>query len=244
MFEFLLVIPTLNEDKYIGSMLSNSEKELRSIYSDGRFLIVVADAGSEDATISVVERFMKNHRNVVLTRSSHIAERGYDVMHAMSMHKSKLYCYIDADLAPSLPYLKRAITKSAEGYDLVLGSRYLRASITRRPAVRRLFSIVYNGLIRNMFSDGITDHQCGFRIFNRKAFRVLSKKSTERHWVWDTEVILIARHSNLKIIETPIKWVEQRSDKTNYSRLLKDILLFIPGIARLIHRFILGRELG
>ena len=49
--EIAVVIPTLNEEKYIGPCLES----IKNQKFDGPFEIIVVDGGSEDRTVSIVE---------------------------------------------------------------------------------------------------------------------------------------------------------------------------------------------
>jgi cellulose synthase/poly-beta-1,6-N-acetylglucosamine synthase-like glycosyltransferase len=47
-----IVIPTLNEENYVGSLLSDIASQTRKAHE-----VIVVDGNSQDATASVVERF-------------------------------------------------------------------------------------------------------------------------------------------------------------------------------------------
>jgi glycosyltransferase involved in cell wall biosynthesis len=47
-----VVIPALNEERHVGSLLSDLLSQTRKADE-----VIVVDAGSEDGTVSVVERF-------------------------------------------------------------------------------------------------------------------------------------------------------------------------------------------
>ena len=81
------------------------------------------------------------------------------------------------------------------------------------------------------------DHQCGFKLFSRKAFLAIEDLAQENHWMWDVETILITQHSGMRVREVPIAYVERRSNRTPVKRLLKDITIHGPGILRLYYRF-------
>ena len=47
-----IVIPTLNEENYVGSLLSDIARQTRKAHE-----VIVVDGNSQDATASLVERF-------------------------------------------------------------------------------------------------------------------------------------------------------------------------------------------
>ena len=77
---------------------------------------------------------------------------------------------------------------------------------------------------------------------SRKAFKIINRKSVEKHWLWDVEALLIAHYNNMQVCEVPIRTVERRSKRTPIKRLLGDIAIHAPGIWRLFYRYRILRE--
>jgi len=240
MLDFVMVIPTLNEQKYIGALVDTSNKLLRTMFKS--YMIVVVDESSTDNTIKIMKSIMKENKSVNLIGNRTPASRGLDVRYAMSKYDSKLYFCIDADLEPTVKYLKDAVKAYNSGCEYVTGSRYINEKLVKRPPLRKLVSKSYNKLINIIFNDKVRDHQCGFKLFSKKAFKIAESASKERHWMWDTEVNLIMSYSDLKICEIPIEWTERRGNRTPIRRLLTDICTSIPGIFVLFYRFRIKKE--
>lgn len=240
MLDFLLVIPTFNEETFIEDMISSSDRLLSKMYRNYR--IVIIDAHSTDSTISIVKDMSRRMPRVEIFESGIRGKRGRDVLYGMHKFDSKLYCYMDADLSPSVAYIRDLVRKQKSGYEVVLASRYSQGSKLRRPPLREAFSRAYNIMINLIFGDKVTDHQCGFKLFSREAFDEMYKDSREDHWAWDTETILLAHYKGMKMCEVPIEWSERRTKRTGIMRLLRDIYIFIPGIARLFYRFRISRS--
>ncbi len=240
MLDFLLVIPTFNEEKFIKEMISNSDRLLSKMYKN--YKIVIIDAHSVDSTIDIVKDISRRIQKVEILESGIRGKRGRDVLYGMRKFNSKLYCYIDADLSPSVSYIKDLVRKQRSGYDVVLASRYGLGSKLWRPPLRKAFSRAYNIMVNLIFGDKVTDHQCGFKLFSKKAFNEIYRDSEEDHWAWDTEAILIAYYKKMKMCEVPIRWNERRNRRTGIIRLLKDICIFVPSLIRLFYRFRISRS--
>lgn len=227
MLDLLLVIPTLNEEKNIKEIIPVAQRILKKNFK--KYAIVVVDAESTDGTVQYVKSVMKSESHIqLMTGKRH--NRGADVMKGFSWNPSRLYCYIDADLRPTIGYLPRMAKAIDKGNDLVTGSRYLEGSMLHRPKLRLLVSLFYNNMIHWIFHDGVTDHQCGFKMFDRRALEMCKRYCKETHWAWDTEAILVCKQKNLRVLEIPIYWAERRSKNTNLKRLVNDILMFIPSV--------------
>ena len=240
MLDFLLVIPTFNEETFIKDMVSGSDRLLSKMYRN--YKIVIIDAHSTDSTIKIVKGMSRRMPRVEIFESGIRGKRGRDVLYGMHKFDSKLYCYMDADLSPSISYIGDLVRKQRSGYDVVLASRYSLGSKLQRPPLREAFSRTYNIMVNLIFGDKVTDHQCGFKLFSKKAFDEIYEESEEGHWAWDTETILIAHYRKMKMCEVPIRWSERRNQRTGIARLLKDIYIFVPGIARLFYRFRISRS--
>ncbi len=91
-------------------------------------------------------------------------------------------------------------------YDVATGSRRLPESRAIRSTERELASRVYNGLVRTCLSSSIYDHQCGFKAFDRDALDRLLPQIRDRHWFWDTELLVRAQRAGYRINEFPVSW--------------------------------------
>lgn len=235
LLDFLLVIPTYNEQKYISEVVTRANDILNKHFSNYKILIV--DGTSSDKTVEKVRRAMRSNPKLAIITDGETSERGTRVMRGFSAYEAKHYCYIDADLTPSLGYLEKIFDDSMNKYDAIVGSRYVQIDMTIRPPLRMLVSRTYNIIINTAFSDGVKDHQCGFKLFDRRAVKALKKYSSEKHWAWDTEAILIMRREGLSIYEVPIYWVERRNKRTGFKRLWSDIVIFAPAIVRMYPKY-------
>jgi glycosyltransferase involved in cell wall biosynthesis len=235
MLEFLMVIPTLNEQDHIKEIVEKADKLVSSIFKN--YTIVVVDESSTDKTVEIVNGLMKKTKNLDLISGRTPGNKGFDIRYAMSKYDSNIYSFIDADLKDTLPYLKNLISEYKKGNDLVIGSKLMNEELLDRSETRNYISKRYNSIINLIFNDKIIDHQCGFKLFSRKAFLLINKHSKERHWLWDTEALLIANSHNLKISEIPVRIIEIRKRPVSSYRIIKDMTLFSTGILRLVYRF-------
>lgn len=235
MLDFVMVIPTLNEERYIAEIVKSSDKLLSSMFKS--YKIVVVDESSTDATTKIIKALMKTHKTLALISGRTPGNRGLDVRYGLSKYDSRLYFFTDADLKPSLPYIRNMVKAQKSGCDVITGSRYIEENLISRPPLRKAVSKSYNLILNILFDEGIKDHQCGFKLFSKKAFRLINKLSRERHWCWDAESLFIAHYNNMKICEIPIVFIERRSGRTSIKRLLSDVSIYAPGTARLFYRF-------
>lgn len=72
------------------------------------------------------------------------------------------------------------------------------------PTYRRFGNGVIN-TAHNVFAEGVSDSQCGFRCFNRKVIE--SVRVTEHGFSFTTEVLSKVRKAGLRIEEIPIRTI-------------------------------------
>jgi hypothetical protein len=144
---------------------------------------------------------------------------------------------MDADLATDLRFLPKLVSRmQSERLDFVTGSRYSPGSNLRRPLLRKMFSLAYNAIVQTLFQTKISDHQCGFKAFSRRAVMTVLPLTRENGWAWDTEVIVYLRSLGWKMAEIPVSWKEMKSKRTPIKRLVMDICEQGPALIRILVR--------
>jgi hypothetical protein len=128
----------------------------------------------------------------------------------------------DTDLATDMAHLEELIEAVRSGeYDLATGSRRMAESDAARPAKRDIPSAGFNGLVRLFLRSDLMDHQCGFKAFDREAMLELLDETQDRHWFWDTEVLVRAQRKGLRVKEFPVRWEPKGDSKVD---LVRDVL--------------------
>ena len=113
------------------------------------------------------------------------------------------------------PKLLKAI---AQGNDFVSGSRFLG---TLRPGaitgINYLGNKLISKLIQLLYNTDITDSQAGFRAFRREALKVMEIDTKE--YEVETEMLLKALKSGLRIKEVPVIREPRFAGKTGFKRI-------------------------
>ena len=108
---FSILIPTLNEEKYIGILL---EALAQQTYQD--FEVIVVDANSADRTTDVINAF-GGRLNVKAYRVTERGKIGMQRNFAASKAKSKYMVFFDADVKPGPGFLQ-TLKDSVETQDI------------------------------------------------------------------------------------------------------------------------------
>lgn len=192
----LVCIPAFNESKTIGDVIQKAKS-----YVDE---VVVYDDGSTDDTYDVskaagadaVVRSPVNNGYGVAIRTLFQAarERNADVMVTMDS---------DGQHNPDqIPDIVKPIIE--EGFDIVVGSRFLSLRDTQRvPRYRTIGIKAITRLAQSASYNNITDSQNGFRAYSKNA--LLRMNLFESGMPVSTEILLNAKQKNLSLKEVPIE---------------------------------------
>ena len=75
----------------------------------------------------------------------------------------------------------------------------------------------------------IRDTQCGFKLFSRAAAQQLFTRQHLATWIFDVELLLLAKQLGIPVGEVPIEWHEVSGSKLNVLtdslQMLRDLLI-------------------
>jgi putative flippase GtrA len=114
--------------------------------------------------------------------------------------------------------------------DVAIGTRLSRGSRVVRGTKREFISRSYNGIVRTVLSTSFTDAQCGFKAITKQAADRLLPLVRDEKWFFDTELLVLAERSGLRIHEVPVDWQDDPDSRVDIAQTAKDDL---RGIVRL-----------
>lgn len=230
----LVTVPAHNEEAYIGPCVERLYAALAGV--DWDWKVVVSEDGSVDGTRSALARLQQVYPDLEVVSADRRLGRGLALRRLWAGRSEDIFVFLDADLASGTESLLAVVTAVLEGGHVVTGSRYAPGAAVHRPPLRSLVSLAYNSLLRLIFRDGIRDHQCGLKAFDRATISILLPQTVEDSWFWDTEALVIASRAGIEVQEIPISWTEPRASRTGLSRLARDIFLHGTRLLALLGR--------
>jgi putative flippase GtrA len=139
---------------------------------------------------------------------------------------------MDVDLATDLAALLPLVAPLLSGHsDLAIGTRLARGAKVVRGPKRELISRCYNLVLRATLTTGFSDAQCGFKAVRTDRARQLLPLVEDDAWFFDTELLVLAERSGLRIHEVPVDW---NDDPDSRVELLPTAVADLRGIARLL----------
>ncbi|MCW2887484.1 MAG: hypothetical protein QOE54_4590 [Streptosporangiaceae bacterium] len=234
-----VVIPVYNEEHVLAGSVGRLHAYL-TVNLPYDFRITIADNASTDRTWDVATGLVESLPHV---RAVHLDRkgRGRALRQVWSTSDADVVSYMDVDLSTGLEAFLPLVMPLISGHsELAIGTRLARGSSVVRGPKREIISRCYNLLLRATLRARFSDAQCGFKAARTEIVQVLLPSVQDQTWFFDTELLLLAERSGLRIHEVPVDWVDDPDSRVN---VLQTALDDLHGIAR-VNRRIRKGEFG
>jgi dolichyl-phosphate beta-glucosyltransferase len=222
-----VVIPAYNE---AGRLPTTLATYLPLLPADAEVLVV--DDGSSDATSVVVRAIAAGDARLRLICLPTNRGKGYAVRTGVLSASGDRVLFADADGATPIEELARLIAALDAGADVAIGSReHTPAGLAvHTTAWRRFAGRVFHQIVRYAGVKGITDSQCGFKLFRGPAAAALFSRLRVNGFAFDVELLLLAQRFEMTVAEVPVNWTHQPGSKV---RVVRDGLHMAMDVLRL-----------
>ncbi len=233
--DITLILPAYNEARVIPTTVAEAVRYFESHRL--RYEIIVAADGA-DGTRELVRDMAR--QNPALHAIGHETRRGKGrgIREAVAMATGVIIGYADADNKVPIAEFDKFRPSLESGAEVVIGTRRGGAVIERaQPLYRRLGSRGFLWFMQTVVGlPGINDTQCGFKFFRHAAAKELFRRQTIDAYMFDVEVLALARRLGYRIEQVPVRW---RDDADSRLDLVAGNLRNLRDIFRigLEHRF-------
>jgi glycosyltransferase involved in cell wall biosynthesis len=236
----LVILPTYNEAeniKLIVPMLLELPLDLG---------IVIVDDNSPDKTGDIADTFAVEYpdRVFVIHREGKLGLgtaylAGFKL--ALTQGSARMMT-MDADFSHHPRYIPDIIAKSKEGYDLVIGSRYVPGGDTPDfPVHRRLLSWGANSFARTILGLKAKDATAGFRCYKQDVLDSLPLDTIfSNGYSFLIEMLFLVQRAGYLVGEVPIIFRDREFGKSKISE--QEITKALYTVLRLFVRRVLGRD--
>ena len=230
-----IVIPAHNEENNLLRIVPALLKELdKYIYE----IIIVNDASS-DRTREVGERLKRRYKKLKLVNRvppCGVGRALRDGYKAVS-EKSEWVLSMDCDFLENIKEIRRLIDKANEGYDGVIGSRYVdKGRLVNYPPIKRVSNRLYHLFVRTLLGIKQRDLTNNFKLYKREIFKKI--KWSANDFAINAETGIFPVLYGYKIAEVPVSWVQRYFDKSDFK-----VFRLAPSYLRVAFKAI-GMKLG
>ncbi len=218
-----IVIPSYNE---MANLQKGVLDKIEHFFSKQKYSyeIIIVDDGSDDGSVEFVEKFVKENPKFKIIKNQHLGKAGA-VTAGMLSANGEYVLFTDMDQATPIEEIDKLLPL-IEKYDIIIGSR----NSTRKGAPwTRLLMAKGMMVLRTAIVGigGISDTQCGFKLFRKdvsdklftklqnfhRGYKTISGSSVKAGF--DVELLFLALKMKYKIKEVPVEWLYVESRRVS-----------------------------
>lgn len=148
--------------------------------------------------------------------------RGATVAEGFRLARGRVVGFLDIDLEVHCRFLPAVLAAIDAGADGATARRSYAPGGNPVGWLRKFVSRGYRRLFRRCFDAPFEDPETGFKFFVRERILPVLDRAEDRHWFWDSEIMVLAHHAGLRVVEVPCVFA-RRADKTSTVRLARDV---------------------
>ena len=211
-------MPAYNEARGIAASIAGARAWLES--HGAPWELIVVDNASTDGTAEQVAE-LAGDAPIRVLRNDRNRGKGHSMRRGMldARHPLRLHC--DADCVTSFESLGRML-ELIEHADVVVGSRLAPGAAVgqRQPLTRRVVGRSFVELCRRVMGEPTQDLFCGFKLWRADAAVAAYSRTRLDDWVFDAEVLAMARALGYRVTETGIVWSDREGSRLSMPRVL------------------------
>ena len=199
-------IPIYNESDAVENCAEQLYKKMISLKEKCGFdfEIIFCDDGSTDDCRAKAEAFARGADGVRVIGYDENRGKGRAVRYAVEHTAGDVVLFTDCDLAYGVDVIEDAVLNIADA-DILIGSRNLtKDGYDGYGAIRKFASKTYIKMLSAIGGLGVTDSQCGFKVFKGESAKKIFSLCECDGFAFDYEIILIAKKLGMKISEMPV----------------------------------------
>ncbi|GLP74260.1 sugar translocase [Mycobacterium antarcticum] len=231
-----VVIPVYNEQAALAASVRRLHRYLRDSFPYS-VRITIADNASIDETPRIAAELADELDDVRVVRLEEKG-RGRALRQVWSQSDAMVLAYMDVDLSTDLAAVGPLVAPLISGHsDVSIGTRLGRGSRVVRGPKREIISRCYNLILKSTLQARFSDAQCGFKAIRADVARQLLPHVADTGWFFDTELLVLAERSGLRIHEVPVDWVDDPDSRVD---IVATATADLKGVGRLLRGFASG----
>jgi dolichol-phosphate mannosyltransferase len=239
-----VIVPTYNEQENIESLV----EQLLALSTANRVIrVTVVDDHSPDGTGAIADRLARESDGQVdvIHRTGKL---GLGTAYVAGFKRAlanaaDLICTMDADFSHHPRYIPDMVDRIGQGYDVVIGSRYVQGGGTSGCTLpREALSWGANAFARAMLSLQAHDTTAGFRCYRREVLESIEPEEIKASgYSFLIEMLYRVQRRGWRVGEVPIIFENRRLGTSKISR--DEIAKALGTVARLAWARLIGKSI-
>ncbi|GAB1608671.1 dolichol-phosphate mannosyltransferase subunit 1-like [Argonauta hians] len=230
---YSVLLPTYNERENLPFVIWLLVKYFEE--SGYKFEVIIIDDGSPDGTLEVAKQLqgIYGEDRIVLKPRAKKLGLGTAYIHGIKYAKGDFVIIMDADLSHHPKFIPEMIKKQKDGnLDVVSGTRYKGSGgVFGWDLKRKVISRVANYITQVLLRPGASDLTGSFRLYKKVVLEDLVNSCQSKGYVFQMEMIIMARRFGFSIGEVPITFVDRFYGESKLSG--NEIVGFVKGLVNL-----------
>ena len=202
-----VVVPCYNEQMNIEPLVT----QLKTFFNDYIYEIIPVDDNSQDGTREVMQRLAQEDPRIKPVFRSPPNGVGRAIADGYRVATGKYILSMDCDFQHLLPEIRDLFDGAAEGYDVVVGSRFSRHSVLLNyPLAKIFFNRGFHALAQILFRRRFRDLTNNLKLMRREVVENL--QLTQPGFAVNAETGLQPLLMGYSVKEVPISWINRTPD--------------------------------
>lgn len=206
------------------------------------YILTIVDNASTDRTEEIAHALCEELSGRL--RYIRIAEKGVGAAFraGVAANECELVGYMDLDLSTDIRHLQQmyAAFCAEQPAEMVNASRWSKQSDSSgRKFYRNITSIGLVWLLKLVFQMRASDAICGFKFFREECAEALISEAGAgtNGWFYLIELLLRAERRGMKIVEVPVRWIDDSKNSTVHTfSLIKEYLSQVISLKRRLRK--------
>ena len=233
--EVSLLLPAYNEEKRIAGTIASAVAYFEKTRLSFEILVI---ADGTDRTRDIVSELASKDPRIRAMGGKERRGKGYALRLGVQEARGRYVGFVDADNKTPIEQFDMVLPHLRDGAEVVMGSRrYPGAKIEQKQSwVRRVGSVGFSIFMHAIVGLwDIRDTQCGFKFYPLPVARKLFGLSFIDGYIYDVEILFLARKLGYRIVQIPIRW---RDDGDSRLALVTQNLQNFLDVVRIrLHRY-------
>jgi glycosyltransferase involved in cell wall biosynthesis len=227
-----IVIPIYNEEEILVTRVIELNARLQDLFKD--YEVILTENGSVDNTKKIARELEKEMPRVKAIIDDGPGDYGQALVNGTNAAKFDDVTIFELDYM-DYGFLENS-NKMLSEYDLIIGSKVIAKGMDQRPFKRKIFTWLYNTLLRTVFRVPLSETH-GLKTFKKGKLNHITNGCVTHNAVWPSEFCIRAcRDKYLEVTEIPVT-IPLREIRTTRIKAMKrlkktvdDILLLRKSI--------------